>query len=530
MSQPLPTGWREALEQDTRPPDRAPRRRRRALVPGLTLLWHADPRRVGERAVLAELATGGAAPLSRTEPLFSPPGRAAAAPLADPHLSRRPLLLRGVVDEGVELDAAAAPTTVTIDGVPLAGRRRFSRQELDDGVVLLLAERVLVLLHRLHVVPPEPPRVAGLLGESPAILALRGEIARLAPLDLPVLLLGESGTGKELVARALHREGPFVAVNLAAIPPALAAAELFGAARGAYTGADRARTGYFRRADGGTLFLDEVGEAPPEVQPLLLRALEDGEVQPVGGEAATRSSARVVAATDADLAAAVATGRFRAPLYHRLAATCLRLPPLRRRRDDAARLLVHFLAEELDRLDGRARLAPAAPDDPPWLPAPLVARLVAAPWPGNVRQLRNVARRLAVDGAEAARVEPSAELEALLAGPAGAGGDGGEPAGAAPRHSPAAAPTDDEIRAALERHEHRVQAAARELGLSRGALYRRIEASPALRTGADLERAELVAALAAEERDVAAAARRLGVSQQALKRRMRALGLAGGAW
>jgi two-component system nitrogen regulation response regulator GlnG len=158
-----------------------------------------------------------------------------------------------------------------------------------------------------------------------------------APLAVPVLLQGETGTGKELAARSIHdqstrAQGPFLAVNLGALPAPLAAAELFGARKGAYTGAVQDLPGWFGRADGGTLFLDEVGEAPLEVQVMLLRALETGEIVPVGSQTPRRVDVRVVSATDADLEAAVGRGAFRAPLLHRLAGYSIRLPPLRHRR------------------------------------------------------------------------------------------------------------------------------------------------------------------------------------------------------
>jgi two-component system nitrogen regulation response regulator GlnG len=166
--------------------------------------------------------------------------------------------------------------------------------------------------------------------------------------NAPVLLRGESGTGKELVAHAIHeasprRTGPYVAVNMAAIPPSLAAAELFGATRGAFTGADHDRPGYFSRAHRGTLFLDEIGETAPEVQALLLRVLEAGEVQAVGGLEPRRVDVRVLAATDADLQGMTAMDRFRAPLLHRLMAGYLQVPALRARREDFGRLLYAFL-------------------------------------------------------------------------------------------------------------------------------------------------------------------------------------------
>src|SRR6185436_13729067 len=185
-------------------------------------------------------------------------------------------------------------------------------------------------------------------------------------------LRGETGTGKELLARAIHqassrRAAPYFALNMAAIPASLAAAELFGAAKGAFTGADRRRVGYFGRAQGGTLFLDEIGELPADLQPLLLRVLENGEIQPVGGEETLRVDVRILAATDANLESAIEEGRFRAPLFHRLSGYELRLPSLRERRDDIGRLFIHFLRQELAALGEADRLADPGPEGRPWL-------------------------------------------------------------------------------------------------------------------------------------------------------------------
>ena len=201
--------------------------------------------------------------------------------------------------------------------------------------MLLLAGRIVLVLHPMPPAPAREVEGLGLTGDSAAMAQVRADVRRVADLEVAVLLRGETGTGKELVARAIHRRSPrrsrpYLAVNMGAIPPALAAAELFGAARGAFTGADQRRTGYFSQAHGGTLFLDEIGETPPEVQVLLLRALETGEIQPVGAEAPRRVDVRVLAATDADLEAAIAAGRFRAPLLHRLNGYEIRLPALAR--------------------------------------------------------------------------------------------------------------------------------------------------------------------------------------------------------
>ncbi len=395
-------GLRHQLQADTRVESGGGAPAGAFLVPGLTILFHPQAERIGERVALPGLASGREEQLSRLEPAFSHPGRSAPRPLADPHLSRRPVrLLPGAEPGSVRLLCAAGGTSVVLDGEAVAEARELTGEQLERGAVLLLANRVVVLLSLLDPVGGSGLPAFGLVGESAPMVQLRREIQRVVGLGVPVLLRGETGTGKELVARALHESSPragrpFLAVNMGAVPATLAAAELFGAARGAFTGADRKREGYFERADGGTLFLDEVGETPQEVQVLLLRALETGEVQPVGGEAVD-VDVRLVAATDADLESAVTAGRFRAPLLHRLSGYEIAIPPLRRRRDDFGRLFLAFLRRELAEIGESDRLA-IPPGGRPWMPAALVARLAAFDWPGNVRQLRNVVRQLVIAG------------------------------------------------------------------------------------------------------------------------------------
>jgi transcriptional regulator with GAF, ATPase, and Fis domain len=229
-------------------------------------------------------------------------------------------------------------------------------------------------------------RYEGIIGRGPAIVKLLGLVDRVAPTAMPVLLQGESGTGKELVARAIHgnsprAQRPFVAENCGAIPETLLESVLFGHVKGAFTGADRSRPGLFEVADGGTLFLDEVGETSPGMQARLLRVLQDGEVRPVGGERTRKVDVRVLAATHRDLAAMVKAGTFREDLYYRLAVVVLPVPPLRERREDIAALVSHFVA----RHGGGVTVERGA-----------LARLLSAPWPGNVRQLENELKRACV--------------------------------------------------------------------------------------------------------------------------------------
>ncbi|MDR3044960.1 MAG: sigma 54-interacting transcriptional regulator [Desulfovibrio sp.] len=233
------------------------------------------------------------------------------------------------------------------------------------------------------------PALAEAIGQSDAFLAFQEALSRVARVDRPVLLAGERGTGKELAAARLHYlsprwQGPLVVLDCAALAPTLAEAELFGHEAGAFTGAATRRAGRFERADGGTLFLDEVGNIPAGVQDKLLRVVEYGMLERVGGTQPVRVDARVVAATNADLPAMVARGLFRADLLDRLSFEVLAVPPLRERGDDVILLARHFAASMSAELD--------LPDTPELAPAAL-AQLLAHPWPGNVRELRNAVER-----------------------------------------------------------------------------------------------------------------------------------------
>ncbi len=272
---------------------------------------------------------------------------------------------------------------------------------------------------------PEPPAqlpvpvertFCGLVGAGAAMQLLFEKIARYGPTDAPVLVTGETGTGKELVARALHQRSPrraraFVALNCSALNEDLFESELFGHERGAFTGAVGAHRGRFERADGGTLFLDEIGDMPLRVQAKLLRVLEDGVFERVGGEKEIQGDARIVAATNAPLERGVVERRFREDLYHRVAVLRVHVPPLRERVEDLPLLGEHFLRIFADRYGrGSKRLSPEA------------MRLLASyAWPGNVRELRNVLERVYVETtgdviSRGALNEWEAERDTLAAG------------------------------------------------------------------------------------------------------------------
>jgi transcriptional regulator with PAS, ATPase and Fis domain len=250
--------------------------------------------------------------------------------------------------------------------------------------------------------------LASFVGASPAAVEVKRQARRAAASSSPVLLLGETGTGKELLAHAIHAASPrasgaFVSVNIAAVPDTLLEAEFFGVAPGAYTGADRkGRVGKFKLADGGTLFLDEIGDMPLALQPKLLRALQEGEIEALGSNKLVAFDARVIAATSRDLASLVREGKFREDLFYRLNVLPIRVPSLRERRADIA-ALVEVLADEIA---GRSGTAPLE------LTASATALLAAQPWRGNIRELRNVLEQAAMRS-DTAQIDAS-DLEAVL--------------------------------------------------------------------------------------------------------------------
>ena len=319
---------------------------------------------------------------------------------------------------------------------------------------------------------------ASFVGTSPAAVEVKRQARRAAQSGSPVLLLGETGTGKELLAHAIHAasrraSGPFVSVNIAAVPDTLLEAEFFGVAPGAYTGAERkGRVGKFKLADGGTLFLDEIGDMPPGLQAKLLRALQEGEIEPLGSNQLVPFDARVVAATSRDLPALVASGQFREDLYYRLNVLPVRVPPLRERRGDIP-ALIEVLGEDMAH-----RGSP-----PPELSASAVALLAAQQWRGNIRELRNVLEQAALS-ADSDRLD-AGQMESLL-----------RQSGLAqiqPALPPEPAPPDASallrplaeqvaelehraIAAAMQTTGGNKLAAARLLGISRATLYERLDA------------------------------------------------------
>jgi two-component system nitrogen regulation response regulator GlnG len=333
-----------------------------------------------------------------------------------------------------------------------------------------------------------------LIGRSAAMQEIYRLLARLMQTDLTVLITGESGTGKELVARALHdygkrRSGPFVAINMAAIPRELIESELFGHEKGAFTGANARSAGRFEQAEGGTLFLDEIGDMPMEAQTRLLRVLQQGEYTTVGGRTPIKTDVRIVTATNKDLRVLIQQGMFREDLYFRLNVVPLRLPPLRERTEDIPDLIRHFF-----------KLAEREGLPSKQIESAAVERLKRYRWPGNIRELENLARRLAALYPQ--ETITTAVIDNELAPPASA------PAGAED------ARPDENLSGAVERYLNKYFGGFGD-ALPPPGLYHRI-----LR---EIEYPLLSAALAATRGNQIRAADLLGVNRNTLRKKIRDL-------
>jgi transcriptional regulator with GAF, ATPase, and Fis domain len=430
-------------------------------TPSLVLAWHPDPRFTGRSCPLPpglrlELGRGGVA--------FGP------GALDDPRLSRRHFAVESAADGQVLVTDLGSTNGTSFRGAPLGTRT------LSVGACFIAGQCLFVVARGAG---GDRPDVAadGPIGRSAALGAALDQVAMVAPRPTAVLLLGESGTGKEVFAREVHRrsgrKGPLVAVNCGGMADGVLQSELFGHVRGAFSGADRGRAGLVEQGRGGTLFLDEVGDASPALQVSLLRLLQEGEYRPVGGDEVRRAEIRCVAATNVDLEAAIAAGRFRQDLYTRLSRWVIRLPPLRERREDIPLLAQAFV----ERHRGAGARASRR----------FVEALLGAAWPGNVRELDAVIERACVAApAGVDLLDPPEWLLASLTERATLPEEPSRPAtpGLETPPSPPAAPPSrprrpdaETLTRLLAEHGGEMKALARTLGIGRTTLYRWFEAA-----------------------------------------------------
>jgi len=476
--------------------DRAPAHLR------LTVVFHPDLTRIGASMSLGTVDSSGVLRLAtsvvgRNAPLLSD-----ELPLNEPHISRRALTLRYHA-RGLLISDASGDSHCQL-GPDKSASMAVAYDELKRGLSVRLGHGVVCWLRLALPQPDVSDASHTFVGVSPEAAAVRRLIDIAVQCDLPVLIRGETGVGKEIVARAIHArshrsQARLVAVNMAALPETLADAELFGAAKGAYTGAET-RNGYFQVADGGTLFLDEIREAPLSLQPKLLRALQEGEIQVVGGRT-QQVDARIIAATDANLSG---ESLFKQPLLHRLAGITIDVPSLAVRREDMGVLLLALRSAA----GSTARPTPLALELAVSTPtiaaawAQFTYQALNTDWPGNVRAFLLAAQRYALNLSDHERQY-----------------------GAVPQDSVERVSVDDVVlKREHEAANFEVAETARRLGLSRQAVYRRLQHIPEVRLAGQLPDREFLVAIKRVGDDVDALSQHLKISRAAIAQRLKQLG------
>lgn len=527
----------DPLEQSTVIPVGRTKTKREPLAIHIVIAHHHDARRLGETWSVPLGPRDHNFVISRAEPSFSTREGRPTQPLMSPYVSRKPLRLAyRALSSSLVIDPSGSSTVLCVDGQRCTEPTMIPEDRLDAGVLLSLSDAVLLWVCRAPAALDGvgPATGFGMVGSSPQMRRVRRRVQAIANADEAALIRGETGSGKELVAQAIHvasarRDAPMKSINVGAVPSELASSTLFGHVRGAFSGASESRRGLFEQAHRGVLFLDEVGDAPDSVQLALLRVLETGELQRVGADRTVEVDVRVIAATDAELESAVETGRFRSALYYRLSQLSVEIPPLRDRRGDIAMLLHYFLRQQLTGPES------ALWDETErWLPTALIERLMLYRWPGNVRQLRNVASAIALGARNGDPLHADdPELDRLLPSPSAAPtlqpavGPAGEPAPApAPVIAPSAEagmPNEARVEAVMEATDYQLAAACRILEISRPTLTALVDAHPRLVRAKDLSAEDIRAALAQHHGNIDGAWRQLRVARRSLRLRMREL-------
>lgn len=473
------------------------------LLPTLGIIWHPDLGRVGTVAPFL-FGRQKAADLSRLRPLFRTLGGHGEAPLGDARVSRSPIRVERTGERLFRVSPPDSRMRVTVNGMPVTAPMEVSLDTLGDDIIITLSDSIVLSLFLCPAEPAPRPAENRMLGISRQIQAAWRAIAKTATTDLPVLIRGETGTGKELAAEALHllserAERNLVSVNMATLSDELAAADLFGATKGAFTGAVKDRVGLFESAADSSIFLDEIGDTPKAIQAMLLRVLENGEFRRVGETKSRYSTARVIAATDRPLG----VDDFSQPLLRRLESMVIQLPPLKNRRVDIGVLAKHFIESGgyLTELNAFAAQ---------------IGRMALYDWPGNVRELRNAVQQIALG--EAPDLTPSSDSAAQE-----------RPREAAPVKKPrkayrsAASITEDEMLAALDACAWQIKETATALNISRTALYGLMDKSDNVRRIEDITDDTIRRLMDASPGDFDTWVRALCVPRGALEKRIKAM-------
>lgn len=481
-----------------------------AKILSLGIIWHKDVGRIGGIAPL-KFDHANTMELSRLTPLFQNLEGGANSPLLDQHLSRSPVVIQRLKNREFKFTLPPKQQLVRINGKLVKDSATVSLDDLDGSIVIVIANSVVLALFESSILSRNNMlrENFGLLGVSKEISFIREMTTRVSKLNAPILIRGETGTGKELVAKAIHQQSPrsnkpMTSVNMAAMIPNLAVAELFGTKKGAFTGASEDRPGLFEQANDGILFLDEIGDTPRDVQPMLLRILEDGELRRLGDEKVRKVNVQIIAATDRSLINPGETSAFNQPLLQRLSGIVLEIPPLKNRRIDIGILIKYFLNIENNKGNNF---------DCSNISVSTIEALSIYDWPGNIRELRNVLQNIALGQPflkctgknENPKNKSKKETEVL----------------SIHKYRNQNEVSEEEVIAALDEVGWVIKPAAEKLGVSRTALYDLMEKSNKISVAEDIPADIIKDTIKNIPGGIESWAKHLKVGREALNKRIR---------
>jgi len=475
----------------------------------LTIAWHPNIHIIGAQSILAATTE-----VSRQTPSFEMPGRPSFQ-LNDRYISRSGFRICAA-GAGIRIERFNSSQTIYVDAIALDDCLEFSADQVEAGIAIMVENRIALVLHYREAVVSESIATYSIAGVSSKAIKLRNQITRSAIGNFNVLVTGETGSGKELVAAGIHHASdrcaePYIAINAASLPGQLGASELFGAKKGAFTGANSDRQGYFGSAEGGTLFLDEIGDADRDIQVGLLRAIENQEITPIGAAKPSPINVRVIAATDTKLHEAIEEKRFSPALYQRLSQLHIKIPPLRERREDIGLLLSRFLQEGFARNGLLAeKIAESQAMDSI---APFAFALIRYDWPGNVRQLRAVVEKALID----------ASFDGFFSVPESIALDAPSPVPSKAKIRPRDL-SEEQIQEALSNYDYNYVKSAESLGISRAALYKLVQEKNLAPLAKNMDRHTIADALDRHS-SISQCAEALKVSEKSLAQRIKELDL-----